>query len=356
LEKLIRSPFFYGILYLVFIPIFATIYWLVPNINSAFEGGNLSLPQSIYFSSVTITTLGFGDIHPKKTESVAQLIVAFEAVLGIVTIGLFLNATATSSYNKRKRAFEERIIALLEWTTFYQLFVIQHGTLGRISQPEIRNTELSEDRIKECMNGVFYKSQIPSSINIVGPAIADNLINIRNNIDELLQHAEYLEPELIQIISVFNNNHPLERWLREYNSAPLVTNFGTIDYQSRDISCYSKQFHEIHTTSLALRKYRETKFSHHPDVINSMLENAVSHQRDYTRALTLAKRLYKHKNHAENAYFLTIVACLGLEKYPQARSALDKYTLINSQNKDFVVGQIKRLYKHISSDVLQNLY
>ena len=45
-----------------------------------------------YFSAITITTLGFGDISP--VSSAARIIVAIEAVLGVVFIGLFLNAVA----------------------------------------------------------------------------------------------------------------------------------------------------------------------------------------------------------------------------------------------------------------------
>jgi hypothetical protein len=49
-------------------------------------------PRMLYFSAVTITTLGFGDIVPVTTES--RLLVTAEAVAGVVFIGLFLNAIA----------------------------------------------------------------------------------------------------------------------------------------------------------------------------------------------------------------------------------------------------------------------
>jgi hypothetical protein len=45
-----------------------------------------------YFSATTVTTLGFGDITPVSTE--ARVLSAAEAVLGVVSIGLFLNAVA----------------------------------------------------------------------------------------------------------------------------------------------------------------------------------------------------------------------------------------------------------------------
>ncbi len=45
-----------------------------------------------YFSTTVETTLGFGDITPVSTQ--ARLGVAFQAILGVVLIGLFLNAVA----------------------------------------------------------------------------------------------------------------------------------------------------------------------------------------------------------------------------------------------------------------------
>src|ERR1700683_198167 len=45
--------------------------------------------RMLYLSATTITTLGLGDISP--ISSAARLLVGFEALLGIVFIGLFLN-------------------------------------------------------------------------------------------------------------------------------------------------------------------------------------------------------------------------------------------------------------------------
>ena len=56
--------------------------------DPTFGGG--AWRRMLYFSAVTITTLGFGDITP--TSDWARLFVASEGVLGIVFAGLFLNA------------------------------------------------------------------------------------------------------------------------------------------------------------------------------------------------------------------------------------------------------------------------
>lgn len=61
-------------------------------------GGGFS--RYIYFSTVIVTTLGFGDIVPMTDR--ARLLVAFEAILGIVLMGLFLNSVAVKIAGQRE--------------------------------------------------------------------------------------------------------------------------------------------------------------------------------------------------------------------------------------------------------------
>jgi hypothetical protein len=59
-----------------------------------------------YFSATTITTLGFGDIVPLTTA--ARIIVSVESVLGIVLMGLFLNALGNQIKRARQAGPDER--------------------------------------------------------------------------------------------------------------------------------------------------------------------------------------------------------------------------------------------------------
>jgi len=54
-----------------------------------------------YLSAVTITTLGFGDIVPITT--LARLVVASEAIIGIIIIGLFLNALSKEFVTRTRK-------------------------------------------------------------------------------------------------------------------------------------------------------------------------------------------------------------------------------------------------------------
>ena len=55
-------------------------------------GSRYDFPRMLYFSMVTITTLGYGDIVPITTSS--RLLAASESVIGVIIIGLFLNDVA----------------------------------------------------------------------------------------------------------------------------------------------------------------------------------------------------------------------------------------------------------------------
>lgn len=65
--------------------------------RSAVIGGSDTLEgkyiRMLYFSTVTITTLGYGDIAPVNNRG--RILVSIQSVLGIVFIGLFLNSLAT---------------------------------------------------------------------------------------------------------------------------------------------------------------------------------------------------------------------------------------------------------------------
>jgi hypothetical protein len=62
-------------------------------------------PRMLYFSAVSATTLGFGDIVPVTTGS--RLLVTSEALLGVVIVGLFLNSLARRSSNDKKSRADE---------------------------------------------------------------------------------------------------------------------------------------------------------------------------------------------------------------------------------------------------------
>ena len=69
-----------------------------------------SASDAIYLSVVTVTTLGYGDITP--LSDLMKLVMAFEAVMGLVIFGLFLNAIARDqerTHDNKLRDQEKKI-------------------------------------------------------------------------------------------------------------------------------------------------------------------------------------------------------------------------------------------------------
>ncbi|KEY47692.1 potassium channel family protein [Citrobacter amalonaticus] len=124
------KPWMYLATYISLIFVFALLYWLWSNEIKTFDGEELSFPKSLYFSTVTITTLGYGDILPLTKTTMA--IVASEVVLGIVIIGLFLSSLWQSFANRiekqqgmliKKRLAEQNLHKLLSFYSYLSVVI-----------------------------------------------------------------------------------------------------------------------------------------------------------------------------------------------------------------------------------------
>ena len=78
-------------IYVCAVPLFALIYWAMPDNQFRIpEGAGTDYGSWLYYSIVTITTLGFGDYTPSHAG--AQALTAIEVACGLIVSGLFLNA------------------------------------------------------------------------------------------------------------------------------------------------------------------------------------------------------------------------------------------------------------------------
>ncbi|MDE6048842.1 MAG: potassium channel family protein [Paramuribaculum sp.] len=107
-------PIVWIALYVAVIPLFALIYQAIPAGQFRIpDGGTTDFGSWLYYSIVTITTLGFGDYTP--TQGIAQSVTAVEVMCGLIFLGLFLNAVGsmkseidvTSEIERQKRIREE---------------------------------------------------------------------------------------------------------------------------------------------------------------------------------------------------------------------------------------------------------
>ncbi|MCM1336173.1 MAG: potassium channel family protein [Candidatus Amulumruptor caecigallinarius] len=81
-------------LYVALTPVFALIYWAMPDTQFRIpDGAGTDFGSWLYYSIVTITTLGFGDYTP--AHGWAQTVTAVEVMCGLVLLGFFLNAVGS---------------------------------------------------------------------------------------------------------------------------------------------------------------------------------------------------------------------------------------------------------------------
>ncbi len=84
-------PIVWICIYIILTPIFALIYsWLPDGQFRIPDGAGTDYGSWLYYSIVTITTLGFGDYTP--AHAMAQCVTAVEVMCGLIILGLFLNA------------------------------------------------------------------------------------------------------------------------------------------------------------------------------------------------------------------------------------------------------------------------
>lgn len=80
--------------YICLVPVFALIYWVLPDGQFRIpDGAGTDFGSWLYYSIVTITTLGFGDYTP--AHGIAQAVTAIEVMCGLLFLGFFLNAVGS---------------------------------------------------------------------------------------------------------------------------------------------------------------------------------------------------------------------------------------------------------------------
>ncbi|MEE9311831.1 MAG: ion channel [Planctomycetota bacterium] len=79
----------YFMLGLAFADVYLLISYLVPESFSHAGGGIFNWGDAMYFSLTTLTTLGYGDVHP--VSPVARMVAALEAVFGVLYLAMLVS-------------------------------------------------------------------------------------------------------------------------------------------------------------------------------------------------------------------------------------------------------------------------
>ena len=172
--------------YAVVIIYFGFIYCNIPNI---FPQGSSSFIRGLYFSVITITTLGYGDIA--LSSKLAMGFVALESMIGIAYIALFSGAiwqTYLSTLEKTQAKQIRRELALLnscklkmfenylvlvinEYRIAYKQFMIP---LSKVSKNSKLNVDFKYDDLKyilenstnQAVVGIFYEKHDSCNENL----------------------------------------------------------------------------------------------------------------------------------------------------------------------------------------------
>ena len=118
------------LLYMANIVFFTLLYYLF--FNDSFKTDvTLSLFQMFYFSIVTISTLGYGDITPSLNSNLLLGAIMLQVLSGIFIIGLFLNSIAqklsdTQDKKRKQEKEEEKKILLSKQMAIFKPILDEH--------------------------------------------------------------------------------------------------------------------------------------------------------------------------------------------------------------------------------------
>ncbi|MCZ0752397.1 potassium channel family protein [Aeromonas enteropelogenes] len=196
MKKLFKlKAYVYALCYLSLIPIFALIYSLVDLSLGAHTKG---LVTYLYFSVVSITTLGYGDVLPNS--SWAQIAAASESLLGIILIGLFLNALSlqhsqeVEEKEQEKQRVEANKLALERFCSFERLLALRIQRYQLYSIPltvPIGNdrTQINRDFQFNDMRDLF-KTTLKTTDNHFKPAVSyyfESLTDLTSALEDLVK-------------------------------------------------------------------------------------------------------------------------------------------------------------------------
>lgn len=149
----INTPLYLGIIYAVIVLVFSVIYWFFFSLD--FKNVEpLNLVQSLYFSIVTATTLGFGDITPNLNSNALLSCIIVQVILGALNIGLFLNSISNKitankeeeikeEARKKKLFLNENILKILKPIVKDQLRILSDIYRSTSTEVESKNFKIS---------------------------------------------------------------------------------------------------------------------------------------------------------------------------------------------------------------------
>ncbi|EGR0671517.1 two pore domain potassium channel family protein [Vibrio vulnificus] len=282
-----QRPMVYGLSYLGLIPIFAVIYAVLPSEYLSL-GDHAKDPFTyFYFSAVTITTLGYGDVLP--IGSFTQVLVAIESILGITLIGLFLNALSHKHglevQEQEKKAQEARELSsdIKQFSAFNRLVemhILRYQTYAIPVTSKIsdrKNDELNENFSFNDMQDMFkptlrlsdhhftpavnfYFAEYKELYSVIEEAIKHGYLHRWQNIEtlclEFLRHTKELD--FSNYIINQPNTRLGEKKGSDFDMEMIEKHEGEVKFlRGNGINPYVAMYHQIKYSFGFIKKYRQ---------------------------------------------------------------------------------------------------
>jgi Ca2+/Na+ antiporter len=178
--------------YISLILICSILYCVIPEVFK----DKITFGDSLYFSVVTITTLGYGDFSP--ISDLGKAIAAIEAFLGIILLGLFLLSVSNQLIEKEERkridAAKENLKA--QYSVWKQNIIF---SLLFLSEP---GKSVASDLAKKLTDVSKFKEYFKENDDERWYAIANNLSSENYYSNEIIHGLEALQSHIETFIAV----------------------------------------------------------------------------------------------------------------------------------------------------------
>ncbi|MES9900146.1 MAG: potassium channel family protein [Sedimenticola sp.] len=196
--------------YISVVLICAVIYVSVPEMFK----DKITIGDGLYFSVVTITTLGYGDFSPISDSGKA--VAAFEAFLGVVLMGLFLLSVSNQLIEKEERkridAAKENLKAQYRaWkrNVIYSLLFLSKPGKGVASDlaEELTDAHRFRDYFKEDNDARWCAiANNLSSDSYYSKEIVHGLENLQSQIEIFIASSRVGEAEVLKQLTQYVNH------------------------------------------------------------------------------------------------------------------------------------------------------